>query len=104
MPLGIFRSVAGSNEKIHDVLMGPSNFYHTGLLKNWDITPSLSQIDCPTLILSGFYDTATLDQMVELTKRIAGSEQIILKNSSHLGMWEEPVDFWKAVLGFINRH
>jgi pimeloyl-ACP methyl ester carboxylesterase len=35
---------------------------------------------------------------------IADSEQIILETSAHCGMWEEPVDFWKAVLGFINRH
>ena len=103
MPLGVFRSVAGGDEEIHDVLMGTSHFYHCGVLKDWDITSLLSQIQCPTLILSGFYDTATLDQMVELTNGIHGSEQIILKNSSHLGMWEEPDKFRNAILDFVNR-
>lgn len=104
-PFSLFRSAAGVDEDIdiNGVLMGPSDFYQTGLLKDWDIRPSLSQIQRPTLILSGFYDKATLDQMAELRNAIAGSEQIILEQSSHCGMWEEPDKFQAAILDFINR-
>lgn len=78
-------------------------FYRPGLLKNWDIRGGLSQIRCPTLILSGRYDEATPVQMAILKEGIVGSEQIILEQSSHCGMWEEPDKFRTAILGSINR-
>jgi hypothetical protein len=56
------------------------------------------------LILSGLSDEVTLMQMEILKDGIANSGQIILEKSAPLGMWEEPVDFWKLVLGFINGH
>ena len=102
MPFAIFRMQAGSNGDIHATLIGPTEFYPTGLLKDWDIRPRLSQIRCPTLILSGRYDEATPLQMAFLKNGIAGSEQIILQQSSHCGMWEEPDKFRAAILGFIN--
>jgi len=102
MPFAIFRMQAGSNDDIHATLIGPTEFYPTGLLKDWDIRPRLSQIRCPTLILSGRYDEATPLQMAFLKNGIAGSEQIILQQSSHCGMWEEPDKFRAAILGFIN--
>jgi pimeloyl-ACP methyl ester carboxylesterase len=103
MPFAIFRMQAGSNDDIHATLIGPTEFYPTGILKDWDITPRLSQICCPTLILSGLHDKATQPQMEILKRGIPDSEQIILQQSSHCGMWEEPDKFRAAILGFINR-
>ena len=102
MPFGIFKMLAGRNKEIYETLMGPSEFFCPGLLKDWDIRPRLSLIHCPTLILSGRYDEATPLQMAFLKNGIAGSEQIILQQSSHCGMWEEPDKFRAAILGFIN--
>lgn len=102
MPFAIFKMQAGSNSEIHDTLIGPSEFYPTGLLKDWDIRPRLSLIHCPTLILSGQYDEATPAQMAELKNGIAGSKQRILEKSSHCGMLEEPDDYRKAILDFVN--
>jgi pimeloyl-ACP methyl ester carboxylesterase len=104
MPLGIFKMLAGRNKEIYETIMGPSEFFCPGLLKDWDISPHLSKICLPTLILSGFYDEATPAQMAVLKDRIANSEQIILEQSAHCGMWEEPEKFRAAILDFINRH
>jgi pimeloyl-ACP methyl ester carboxylesterase len=103
MPFGIFRMLAGVNQELYETLWGPSDFSATGLLENWDIRPRLPQIHCPTLILSGLYDVATPTQMAFLKQGIAGSKQIILQQSSHCGMWEEPYKYRAAILGFINR-
>jgi pimeloyl-ACP methyl ester carboxylesterase len=103
MPFGIFKMLAGRNKEIYETLMGPSEFSCPGLLKDWDISPRLPQIRCPTLILSGLYDEATPAQMAILKERIDNSEQIILGQSAHCGMWEEPEKFRAAILGFINR-
>ncbi len=103
IPFGIFRVLAAENKEIYETLMGPSEFYCPGLLENWDIRPRLSEINCPTLILSGLYDEATPPQMEILKNQIADSEQIILEQSSHLGMWEEPDKYRTAILSFISR-
>jgi proline iminopeptidase len=103
MPLGMFRMLAGTNGEIYETLWGPSEFFAPGLLKEWDIRPSLSQIRLPTLILSGLYDEATPAQMAILKEGIADSEQVILEQSAHCGMWEEPDKYQAAILGFLNR-
>ena len=103
MPFGIFRMLAGRNKEIYETLMGPSEFFCPGLLKDWDIRPRLPEICCPTLILSGRYDEATPAQMEVLKKEIAGSEQVILEKSAHCGMFEEPENFRAAILDFIKR-
>jgi pimeloyl-ACP methyl ester carboxylesterase len=102
IPFAMFKTLAGSNDEIHNTLIGQSEFYPTGILKDWDIRPSLSQICCPTLILSGRYDEATPPQMEILRDKIAGSKQKIFENSSHCGWLEEPDDYRKAILDFVN--
>jgi pimeloyl-ACP methyl ester carboxylesterase len=103
MPFDIFRSLAGNNGELNEVLMGPSQFLAGGVYEDWDIRPCLPQIDCPTLILSGRDDVATPNQMAVLRGGITGSKQIILEHSSHCGMWEEPDKFRAAILDFVNR-
>jgi pimeloyl-ACP methyl ester carboxylesterase len=103
MPFGIFRMLAGMNKEIYETLWGPSEFFAPGVLKDWDIRPHVAQIRLPSLILSGLYDEATPTQMAILKEGLADSEQIILEQSSHCGMWEEPNKFSEAILNFINR-
>jgi pimeloyl-ACP methyl ester carboxylesterase len=103
MPFGIFRMMAGMNKEIYKILMGPSEFFCPGLYKDWDIRPRLSHIRLPTLILSGRHDEATPAQMTILKEGITNSEQVLLEQSSHCGMWEEPEKFREAILGFVNR-
>ncbi len=102
MPFSILRMLAGSNMEISETLLGPSDFFCPGLLKDWDIRPSLPQIGCPALILSGGYDEATPAQMAILREGIANSNQIILDQSAHFGMWEEPDKFRAAILNFLS--
>lgn len=103
MPEGMFRMLAGGNGEIYETLWGPSEFFAPGLLKGWDITPRLAEIQLPTLILSGLYDEATPAQMAILKEGIANSEQVILEQSAHCGMWEEPDKYRAVLLDFLNR-
>lgn len=54
------------------------------------------------MILSGRYDEATPAQMEILRKGIADSQQVILDQASHCGMWEEPDKHRAAIGDFIN--
>jgi pimeloyl-ACP methyl ester carboxylesterase len=100
MPFGIFRMLAGSNGEIYQTLWGPSEFFANGLLKDWDIQPRLKEIKIPTLIISGFYDEATPKQMSILKEGIINSEQVLLQESAHCGMWEEAEGYRNAILNF----
>jgi len=42
--------------QVYETMFGPSEFHATGLLKDWDITDRLPEIDVPTLVTSGQYD------------------------------------------------
>lgn len=103
VPQGMFKMLAGSNGEIYEALWGPSEFFAPGLLKDWDIRPRLPEIHMPTLIISGLYDEATPAQMACLTEGIQGAEQVMLSQSAHCGMWEEPDHYQTALLNFINR-
>jgi pimeloyl-ACP methyl ester carboxylesterase len=103
IPLGVFKMLAGVNGEIYETLWGPSEFFAPGLLKDWDIRPRLSEIRLPTLIISGLYDEATPAQMAILKEGLASAEQVILEQSAHCGMWEEPDKYQAALLGFLNR-
>lgn len=103
VPLGIFKMLAGVNGEIYETLWGPSEFFAPGLLKDWNIRPRLSEIRFPILIISGLYDEATPDQMSILKDGLVNVEQVILEQSAHCGMWEEPEKYRAAILGFLNR-
>ena len=70
---------------------------------DFDVRNVLSQIKCPTYILSGDCDnTVGNDAPYELHEAIAGSEMQIFKGLGH-GLFEEDKDFYNKVLEFCNR-
>ncbi len=47
------------NPKVYNTMNGPSEFYVTGILKDWDIVNRLGEIHVPTLVIGGRYDEAS---------------------------------------------
>ncbi|MFL5693225.1 MAG: proline iminopeptidase-family hydrolase [Ktedonobacteraceae bacterium] len=88
---------------VYAYMNGPSEFHVIGVIKDWDRTDRLSEIQVPTLILSGRYDEATPVINTILHKGIAGSEWILFENSSHLSHVEEPELYMQTVRAFLNR-
>ncbi|MFL5703118.1 MAG: proline iminopeptidase-family hydrolase, partial [Ktedonobacteraceae bacterium] len=82
---------------VYAYMNGPSEFHVIGVIKDWDRTDRLSEIQVPTLILSGRYDEATPVINTILHKGIAGSEWILFENSSHLSHVEEPELYMQTV-------
>ncbi|MFL5667244.1 MAG: proline iminopeptidase-family hydrolase [Ktedonobacteraceae bacterium] len=88
---------------VYAYMNGPSEFHVIGVIKDWDRTDRLSEIQVPTLILSGRYDEATPVINTILHKGIAGSEWILFENSSHLSHVEEPELYMQTVRAFLDR-
>lgn len=68
---------------------------------NFDVSERLSEIHCPTLIISGNNDnTVGNDAPYELNKGIAGSELFIYDGLGH-GLFEEAKDFYDRVYEYV---
>ena len=97
-----FANLAADPE-VYNTLWGPSEFYATGRLKGWDVTPRLGEIRLPTLVLSGRFDEATPAIAEALRLGIAGSERVTFEESSHMPHVEETDRFLSVVGDFLAR-
>jgi proline-specific peptidase len=88
---------------VYNYMNGPSEFHVIGVIKDWDRTDRLTEIHVPTLIVSGRYDEATPVINEVLHRGIAGSEWVVLEDSSHLSHVEEPELYMQTVRAFLQR-
>lgn len=91
------------NPEVYNTLWGPSEFYVTGPLKDWEITKRLPEINVPTLITSGRYDESTPAIAETLHRGISGSEQVLFENSSHFSHAEEAEKYLQVLNQFLSR-
>lgn len=88
---------------VYNYMNGPSEFFITGVIKDWDRTAQLSEIHVPTLIISGLYDESTPAINEILHDGIADSSWTLLNQSSHLAHVEEPDLYMQTVQDFLDR-
>jgi proline-specific peptidase len=97
------RSFAGLNQEVYGTMWGPSEFYITGNLKDWDRTDRLAEINVPTLVTCGRHDEATPTIAATLRDGIPGAELVVFEDSSHMAHEEEKELFLQTVAGFLDR-
>ncbi len=69
----------------------------------FDVSSRLSEIDLPTLVISGDADKLTPVKYGQfLTDNIAGAQLVIIKDAGHLMAVEKPEEFVQAVAGFLS--
>lgn len=103
LPMPALRTFAAMNRKVYETMWGPSEFFATGNLKDWDVTARLGELELPTLLISGRYDEATPKQQEIMRDAIAGSEWVLLEESSHSTMFEEPERYRQALTDFLTK-
>ena len=71
--------------------------------RDYDFTDRVSEIKCPTLIISCSEDVLVPPtEQIMLHQRIKGSHYVTINGSGHASMYEDPVSFTALVLGFTN--
>ena len=95
------RSLEGMPNEVYLTMWGPSEFYATGSLRDWDVTDRLGELELPTLILSGRHDESTPAVSGALQRGIAGSQWVVFEDSSHVPHVEEPGRFLEVVSRFL---
>ncbi len=86
---------------VYHTMNGPSEFHCIGSLKTWDITERLSEIDTPTLLVSGRYDEATPHIVQQIHERIPGAQWELFDESSHMPHVEQSDAFLARVETFL---
>jgi len=96
--------IAGKpGDEVYHTMWGPSEWYATGTLKDWDITSRLGEIRVPTLVIGGRYDEATPAVTETVHRGIPGSEWVIFENSGHFPHLEETERYLQVLSQFLNR-
>lgn len=88
---------------IYNYMNGPSEFHVIGVIKDWDRTDRLGEINVPTLIVSGKYDESTPHLNEILQQGIPNSEWVLFEHSSHLPHVEEEAKYMQTVGDFLAR-
>jgi L-proline amide hydrolase len=92
-----------ANPEVYHSMNGPSEFHVIGTIKDWDISDQLGQIEVPTLVFGGRYDEVTPAITEAAARAIAGSEYVVMEESSHMAQAEQPEETFALVRGFLSR-
>jgi proline-specific peptidase len=99
-----FKRMAGKpGDKVYQTMWGPSEFYVTGTLKDWDITDRLGEIRVPTLIIAGRHDHATPVLAETVHQGIHNSKLLIFESSGHFPHIEETERYLQVLDQFLHR-
>jgi pimeloyl-ACP methyl ester carboxylesterase len=70
---------------------------------NYDVRDRLNQVKCPTLIVSCRQDYLTpIEEQQYLADHIPDAHYVMIENSGHASMYEQPMLFTSLILGFAN--
>ncbi len=87
--------------QVYEHMWGPTKFYATGTLKEYDRTDRLSEISVPTLFTCGRYDEATPKATEWYQSLVPGSRLVVFEDASHLTMLEQPFVYAQVVRDFL---
>lgn len=75
----------------------------TNSSSNYDVRDRLENVACPTLIVSCQQDYLTpIEEQKYLAEHIPDSHYVIIQESGHASMYEQPMLFTSLILGFTN--
>ncbi|HLX57869.1 MAG TPA: proline iminopeptidase-family hydrolase, partial [Ktedonobacteraceae bacterium] len=102
-PDSLERARAAEGTVVYQTMWGPTEFFMTGNLLNYDRTARLHEINVPTLFTCGRYDEATPEATAWYQSFIPGSEMVCFEHSAHMPHLEETKGYLRVVRGFLDR-
>ena len=100
-PKEVEDSFASFNPAVYGTMWGPSEFYATGNLKDYDRTSRLRELRLPVLFTAGRYDEATPETTRWYHELAPGSSFVVFESSAHLAMVEETDRYVAVIREFI---
>ncbi|CAN7600888.1 proline iminopeptidase-family hydrolase [Rhizobium rhizogenes] len=103
-PAPVRRSLDDWNMGPYATMQGPNEFLYIGNLKDWNRIPDLPRMTVPTLITVGEHDELTPACALRMKLAIPNAELKVFANASHMPFYENPGDYYPALLDFLARH
>lgn len=96
-------SGANIGVKTYETMWGPSEFYGTGNLKDYDRTPQLPLIKVPVLFVCGQFDEATPGTVKYFASLVPGAKFAVVKNAAHLTSIDNPEENNRIIKNFLQQ-
>lgn len=103
-PAPVNRSLSDWNMGPYATMQGPNEFLYIGNLKDWNRVSDLHKIKIPTLITCGEHDELTPACALRMKLNLPNAELKVFANSSHMPFYENPGDYYPALLAFLGKH
>jgi proline-specific peptidase len=87
---------------IYEYMWGPTEFYATGTLKDFDVTDRLHEIDIPVLFMTGEFDEARPKTMMKFQQLVPGSKLHVIKDAAHASLSKKPVEYRRVLEDFLD--
>ena len=85
------------NPLIYNQMWGPTEFYATGSLQDFDLTPRLGEITVPTLFVTGEFDEARPDTVKGFADAVPGARFEVIPEVGHASLSRAP-DLYRSIL------
>jgi len=93
---------APGNSLIYNQMWGPTEFYATGSLKDFDLTERLGEIRAPTLFIAGEFDEARPQTVAGFAARVPGARFEMIPGVGHASLTRAPDLYRRIVRDFID--
>lgn len=103
-PAPVRRSLDDWNMAPYATMQGPNEFLYIGNLKDWNRIPDLPRLTLPVLITTGEHDELTPACALRMKLALPNAELRVFANASHMPFYENPGDYYLALLDFLDRH
>lgn len=100
-PDPVMRGLRKLNTKVYNTIQGVDEFHVTGSMKDWDVWGRLKDIRVPTLLIGATHDEMNPEEIKDMGRRIPNSTVYICPDGSHLSMYDDQENFFRALLAFL---
>ncbi len=95
------RSLNHVNQKIYELMQGPSELAITGTLSGWDRTADLAKISVPTLTIGARYDEMDPKYVETMAKRVQHGHFLYCPDGSHLALYDDQKVYMDGLIQFL---
>lgn len=86
---------------IYEQMWGPTEFYATGSLQDFDLTPRLGEIDVPTLFVTGEFDEARPATVKAFADSVPGARFEVIAGTGHASLSRQPQRYRDLLRAFM---
>lgn len=90
------------NPVIYEYMWGPTEFYATGSLLDFDVTARLHEIDVPVLFITGEFDEARPETVAGFQRLVEGARFEVIEDAGHATLGKKPEQYRGLLEAFLD--